>query len=186
MEPYFAVIDTETNFNDEVMTLGAVIARADAMVPAERLYLLIDPEYRVPGFYSNRILLGRAPVSGVCSRAQAVRRLRELLKKYGVTEIFAYNARFDRGHLPEMHGYRWFDIMKVAAYRQYNRGIGVQECCSTGRLKYHYSAQDIYRLLCPRGCYSETHNALADAEDELEIMRMLAQPLSVYGEKAGI
>jgi hypothetical protein len=30
---------------------------------------------------------------------------------------------FDKRHLPELGGYAWYDIMKLAAYRQYNPKI---------------------------------------------------------------
>ena len=53
-------------------------------------------------------------------------------------------------------------------------------CCGTGRLKKGYGVESMYRLLSGDGSYSEVHNALADAEDELEIMRMLGHDLEMY------
>lgn len=49
MSDKFAVIDTETNWSDEVMSTGLVIAEAKSMKRIDSLYYIIDPEYRVGG-----------------------------------------------------------------------------------------------------------------------------------------
>ena len=41
---YFAVIDTETNWNNEVMSIGAVIAEKDTFKKVDDLYFIFDPE----------------------------------------------------------------------------------------------------------------------------------------------
>lgn len=66
-------------------------------------------------------------------------------------------------------------------YSQYNVKITNQfECCRTGRLKNHYGVEDIYRLLSGDYSYCEVHNALADARDEMQIMKMLGRALQEY------
>ncbi len=45
----FAVIDTETNWNDAVMSIGIVIADSEIREKIDSLYCIIDPEYRVGG-----------------------------------------------------------------------------------------------------------------------------------------
>ena len=107
--------------------------------------------------------------------------LRDFLKSNDVTDIFAYNAIFDYRHLPELQYLDWYDIMKLAAYRQYNPKIPYNaDCCGTGRLKSGYGVESIYRMLSGNMRYSELHNALTDAVDELEIMRMLKHEFTVY------
>ena len=39
-------------------------------------------------------------------------------------DTFAYNACFDRNHLPELRDFDWYNIMHLAAYHQYNAKIG--------------------------------------------------------------
>ncbi len=51
----FAVIDTETNWNDEVMSIGIVVAEAETKKEIDAVYYIIDPEYRVGGMYSNEL-----------------------------------------------------------------------------------------------------------------------------------
>ena len=101
--------------------------------------------------------------------------------QYGVTDIFAYNARFDKTHLPELESLTWHDIMRPAAYRQHNPKIPVTaDLCSTGRMKRGYGAEPMLRLLSGNRGYHETHNAILDALDELVIMRLLGHDLKDY------
>ena len=98
-----------------------------------------------------------------------------------VQSIFAYNAKFDYGHLNELSGFKWYDIIKVAAYKQYNSKIPLNaECCKTGRLKRNFGVEPMMRMLTGDYSYFETHNALFDALDELRIMQLLDLPLDTY------
>lgn len=107
--------------------------------------------------------------------------LRDLFAASGVRDLYAYNACFDRNHLPELRSYRWYDIMRIAAYRQTNPAIPQRaECFSTGRLKRGYGVEPMLRLLSGRSSYRETHNALDDALDELKIMALLGRPCGDY------
>lgn len=100
---------------------------------------------------------------------------------YGGRLLSQYNARFDRNHLPELRSFDWYDIMRLAAYRQYNPKIpATADCCSTGRMKRNYGVEPMLCLLSGNRTYSETHNAFHDALDELEIMRLLGHPLADY------
>ena len=45
----FAVIDTETNWDDEVMSIGVVFADAETKKKIDSVYYIIDPEYRMRG-----------------------------------------------------------------------------------------------------------------------------------------
>lgn len=176
-----AVIDTETNYDNEVMSIGTVIADACDLSLLERQYLILDPEYKKPAMFSVELNHKRAKIDAVTTRTMAIRYVAELLERNGVSDLFAYNAAFDCGHLPELHAYRWYDIMKIAAYKQYNPAITDRmPCCRTGKLKCSYGAESIYRMLAGTCSYYEVHNALTDAEDELMIMRMLRQDLAVY------
>ena len=95
--------------------------------------------------------------------------------------IFAYNACFDWNHLRELRHFDWYDIMRLAAYRQHNPKIPANaDCCSTGRLKRGYGVEPILRLLSNNHTYHETHDALYDALDELEIIRLLNYDLTYY------
>ena len=111
----------------------------------------------------------------------AMKKFKEAFEKYGVKDLFAYNASFDKNLLSELASYRWFDIMKIAAYRQYNDKIPASiECCKTGKMKRNYGVEPMMQLLSGNHRYTEVHNALYDATDELEIMRMLGKTLEEY------
>lgn len=175
---YIAVLDTETNYDDEVMSIGVVIADAGRMEPLDTRYFVIHPAYQRPAMYA--FVLAEKEPDALVSYPAAIELVREFLGAYGVSRVFAYNARFDFGHLSELQNYRWYDIMRLAAYRQYNHAIPANaDCCASGKLRRGYRAEDVYRMLSGK-LYREVHNALCDALDELEIMRMLGHPCERY------
>ena len=176
----FAVIDTETNWNDEVMSIGIVVADAKTKKKIDSIYYIVDPEYRVGGMFANELRLNQ---KGVCvaSRRKALKEIKQWMYSYHVQRLFAYNVSFDKRHLPEYASYKWYDIMRLAAYRQYNKAIpDSADCYKTGRLKRGYGVEDILKMLCNDKRYSETHNAVLDAEDELKIMQLLGYPIDEY------
>lgn len=178
---YFAVIDTETNWTDQVMSIGAVLADGDSFRPAAGKYHVLPQACAAGGMYQEALYL-ETPVEPIlCSREEAMEDLQAWFRRYGVTSIFAYNARFDKNHLPELRGFAWHDIMALAAYRQHNPSIPPSApCCATGRLKRGYGVEPMLRLLSGDREYQETHNAILDALDELAIMRLLGHSLSAY------
>lgn len=180
---YFAVIDTETNWADEVMSIGTVIADTDTFRQVAAKYHILPLECAVGGMFSDVLFLD-TPVNPIlCSREKAMEDLSCWLKKFGVSSIFAYNASFDRNHLPELRSFDWHDIMSLAIYRQHNPKIpDCADCYGTGRLKRGYGVEAMLRLLSGNDTYRETHNALLDAIDELEILRLLGHGIHKYGK----
>ena len=177
----FAVIDTETNWHDEVMSIGMVIAEADTFNALEFKYYILTPEYMVGGMYSYALKIHRDLKCDTleCKRKQAISDLLSCLQKNQVEKIFAYNASFDYRHLPELNSFTWYDIMRLAAYRQYNNKIKEEDCCSTGRLRRNYGVESIKKLLT--GLDGEQHNALSDAMDELfYVMKPLGYKVENY------
>lgn len=180
---YIAVIDTETNWHNEVMSIGVVIADSVSFYKVDDVYFIFTPEYKVGGMFSMVLgVEGRNSKDIVASRKQAMNEIKSLLKRYSVTKLFAYNASFDKGLLRELSTFSWFDIMRIAAYKQYNSSIpDCVECCKTGRMKHSYGVEPMIQMLSGNRRYREVHNALYDAVDELEIMRLLGKNVEEYG-----
>lgn len=177
----FAVIDTETNWSDQVMSIGTVIADADTFRAIEGIYRILPKECAVGGMFAHTLYKPTPAPPIRCTRAEAIADLLALFRRHNVRSIFAYNASFDRKHLPELQGYQWHDILRLAAYRQYNRKIpATADCCSTGRLRRGYGVEPILQLLSNNCTYHESHNAYHDCIDELEIMRLLRYPIHAY------
>lgn len=177
----FIVLDTETTWDNRVMSIGAVIADALTFMPLEVKYYIIDPEYRAGGMYDYALIRKDIGEPVVCSRPKAIENLLECIKSHKADSIFAYNALFDYSHLPELAWLKWYDIMRIAAYVQYNSKIPRgAPLCSTGRLKSGYGVEPMLRLLSNDNTYFETHNALLDAVDELKIIYLLGYPLDKY------
>lgn len=178
---YFAVIDTETNWADKVMSIGCCIADAETFRLMDARYHILPADCEIGGMYYDALFLTTPVKPVLCTRREAMADLVQWFSEYQVSSIFAYNANFDRNHLPELGQLQWHDIMRLAAYRQHNQKIpGTADLCSTGRLKRGYGVEPMLRLLSGNRDYHETHNALFDALDELEIMRLLGHAVEAY------
>ncbi|MBD5081031.1 MAG: hypothetical protein HDT44_04625 [Ruminococcaceae bacterium] len=180
----FAVIDTETTWGDEVMSIGAAVADFEGDKPfalADKKYYILTPYKDHGGMYTHTLYVNGIKPDFEGSRAQTMKKLREFFTEQKVSLIFAYNALFDYHHLPELKDFQWYDIMKLAAYKQYNKKIpDTADCFNTGRMKRGYGVEDIYRMLSGDSSYHELHNALTDSVDELAIMRMLGLGFDTY------
>lgn len=178
---YFSVIDTETNWSNEIMSVGIVIADYKSKMPVHAECYIIDPAYKKGGMYDYALTLHGSKNTALCTKKNCLKSVINLLKKYEVKRIFAYNASFDKKNLPELAEYIWCDIMKIASYRQYNKMIPKNvECYATGKMKRGYSVEGIIRMIGSDKNYKEIHNAYLDAIDELSIIRMLNLDMSVY------
>lgn len=178
-----AVIDTETTWGDEVMSIGIAVADGESFKLTDKRYYILLPFKDHGGMYTSALYAKGIRPDLECPREAAVEDIKKFLANCGVSSMFAYNALFDHGHLPELQYLKWYDIMKLASNRRYNGKIPASaECYRTGRLKRGYGVESIYRMLSGDQNYSELHNALTDAVDELEIMRMLNIDLDSYAE----
>ncbi len=181
MPENIAVIDTETNWSDEVMSIGVVIADTETLEPKFMRYYILTPAYTVDGMYSRVLYLRDNLYTVKCSAEEAASDLCRSFAEYGVEKLFAYNARFDATHLKGLSHFAWYDIMRIAAYRPFNSKIPCDApCCKTGRLKRNYGVEAILQMLLQDASYREVHNALCDAVDELKIMRLLEVPIEHY------
>jgi len=177
----FAVIDTETTWGDAVMSIGTVIAESETFELIDKRYYILTPFKDHGGMYTHALYANNIKPDLECSRKKAMAELRQFIADHQVADMFAYNAVFDYRHLPELNHLAWYDIMKLAAYRQHNHRIPHHaECCGTGRLKRGYGVERIYRMLSQDLDYCELHNALTDAMDELVIMKMLNHEIGKY------
>ena len=177
----FTVIDTETTWADAVMSIGLVIADSNSFTLLDQRYYILTPYKDHGGMFSHTLYVPGVRPDLECSRDRAMDDLQCFLRDHGVGDIFAYNAAFDHRHLPELSRYAWYDIMRLAAYRQHNPRIpAYADCYGTGRLKRGYGVESVYRMLSDSRRYCEMHNALTDAIDELHIMRLLGHRLHVY------
>lgn len=181
MSRRFAVIDTETNWNDDVMSIGVLIARSKNFKHTDSRYYILPQEEKVGGMYSKSM---RSTTHEILTghRGEVIDDLRLVLYSNGVDDLFAYNASFDKRHLPELSDFSWHDIMKVAAYKQHNPHIPDHlPCCKTGRLKRGFGVEPMLQILGEED-YCESHNAIRDARDELMIMKILGYEIDFYPE----
>lgn len=176
-----AVVDAELNKNNEVMSVGVVVADADTFRIKDERYYIITPENLAGGMFLKELRTGDCINSPAISREEAMDKILFFLRDNNVRSIYAYNAAFDRDMLPELSEFAWYDIMQLAAYKQHNPAIGPGEPCNKdGRLKRDFGVGAMIRRMSGDVSFTETHNALYDARDELKIMELLGRPLSDY------
>ena len=161
------------------MTIGAVVANEQFDV-VDYIYLISFGAFMQGGYYKDRVYK-----TSLCPNKMHTDEMLQAIRRFydnnNCEMCFAYNAPFDKKLLPTLPKDQWYDIMKVAAYKQHNSFLPEnEEYFSTGRLKKDYGAERIYRLLSGNQNYKEMHNAFQDACDELAIMKMLKLPLDYY------
>ncbi len=179
MAERFAVIDTETNWENNVMSIGIVIAEDGKFEAVDYKYIIFEEAARVGGMFTYAMILkGQKPE--FYKKEKAIETIKGYLDENSVKKLFAYNASFDARCLPELCDYCWHDIVSFAAYRQHNPAISEDALCyKTGRLKRGYKVEDILWMFGEDG-YMEKHNALTDAMDELRIMGYLKHSIEKY------
>ena len=90
---YIAVIDTETNWIDQVMSIGTVIAERDSFRMVDARYQVLTPEYEIGGMYEATLFADPKLRPEMCSRPEAISSLKSWFASYDVREIFACLAR---------------------------------------------------------------------------------------------
>lgn len=174
------IIDTETNYYNELMSIGLVICNNE-LVELARYYYIISPECDAPSLYYYSLYLDKVRIDYKGTHEKIMNMVIKNLKEYDVDKIFAYNAGFDYNFLKELQDYEWYDIMRMAIYKEYNSKITDEyPTFKTGRLKRNYGVEPIYQMLSGDRYYHELHNALTDAVDETEIMRLLGLDVDLY------
>ena len=68
----FAVIDTETTWQDKVMSVGTVIADTETLELKDKKYYILMPFKSQGGMYSNALYAGGIKPDLECSRKEAM------------------------------------------------------------------------------------------------------------------
>lgn len=180
------VIDVETNYQNEVFSVGIVIADSTNFKSIDKKYWIIKNNLKVGGMYARNILAPlplefREETIFLETRKEMIVYLIKFLKYYEVKNWFSY-TKFDFRHLPELHkSFKHNDISIFAKNKQFNKYIPLNaETSKNGDLKRGWKAEDIYRMLTKDENYFETHNALLDAIDELRIMELLNLDIETF------
>lgn len=189
------VLDTETiNLEKQfVYDLGYTIADADGNVVAKKSYVISqvynNKELFATGYYSNKMPLYEQRLASGYSKkvgwGNAMRYLASDIKKYGITEIYAYNSKFDAKAFDFMCS--WYgcvnplgatevkDIMDfikpIISTKEYK-----DFCKANGYMTKHkyprpqMKAETLCRFLRNDTDFTEEHTGLEDSLIELEIL----------------
>ena len=189
------VLDTETiNLEKQfVYDLGYTIADADGNVVARKSYVISqvfnNKELFATGYYSNKMPLYLERLANGYSKkvgwGHAMRYLANDIKKYGITEIYAYNSKFDSRALNFMCA--WYKVVnglggtEIQDIMNFIKPITKSQdykdfCEKNGFMTNHKTpqpqqkAETLYRYLNDNVDYEEEHTGLEDSLIELEIL----------------
>lgn len=189
------VLDTETISLEKpfVYDLGYVIVNDNGDIIAKKSYVISqvwnNKELFATAYYANKKPLYYARLKSGYSKkvgwGHAMRYLANDIKKYGITEIYAYNSKFDSRALNFMCA--WYkvvnglggieiqDIMKFI--KPITTTQDYQEFCQTNGFmtesktpQPQKKAETLYRYLTNNVDYEEEHTGLEDSLIELEIL----------------
>lgn len=189
------ILDTETISLDKpfVYDLGYTIADADGNIVAKKSYVITqiwnNKELFATSYYAAKkplyISRLKSRYSKKVSWGNAMRYLANDIKKYGVTEIFAYNSKFDSRALNFMCA--WYKVVnglggtEIKDIMKYIAPITETEdyknfCETNGYMTAHKipqcqkKAETLYRYLTNNVEFTEEHTGLEDSLIELEIL----------------
>lgn len=189
------VLDTETiNLEKQfVYDLGYTIADADGNVVARKSYVISqvfnNKELFATGYYSNKMPLYLERLANGYSKkvgwGHAMRYLANDIKKYSITEIYAYNSKFDTKAIAFMCG--WFNVVNPLGDKEIldimdfikpitNTKEYKDFCKENGYMTKHkyprpqMKAETLYKYLTDNVDYEEEHTGLEDSLIELEIL----------------
>lgn len=189
------VLDTETiNLEKQfVYDLGYTIADADGNVVARKSYVISqvfnNKELFATGYYSNKMPLYLERLASGYSKkvgwGHAMRYLANDIKKYGITEIYAYNSKFDTKAIAFMCG--WFNVVNPLGDKEIldimdfikpitNTKEYKDFCKENGYMTKHkyprpqMKAETLYKYLTDNVDYEEEHTGLEDSLIELQIL----------------
>lgn len=203
----FIVLDTEaTNTGKEnrarfgmgaqVYDLGYVVADASGAIYYENNIIVADTfndaALMRSAYYADKLpqyyaALAQGSVKLMTMR-DALKTLRADIRTYGIRDVWAYNAIFDRDALNSTvstasNGFcdwalpyhcKWQDILKYAQTsitytKKYRAWCEARELVTKTGIP-RKTAQAVYQYLTGDDDYTEQHTALADARDELAIL----------------
>lgn len=189
------VLDTETiSLNKQfVYDLGYTVADADGNVVARKSYVISqifnNKELFATGYYSNKMPLYLERLASGYSKkvgwGHAMKYLANDIKKYSITEIYAYNSRFDTKAIAFMCS--WFNVVnplgstEILDIMDFIKPItSTQEykdfCKRNGYMTNHkyprpqQKAETLYRYLLKDTDFVEEHTGLEDSLIELAIL----------------
>ena len=193
MKEKIIVLDTEALglLKPIVYEVGYVIADTDGKVICKRDYLIkqvYDNEelFATAYFANKRDVYNKKIADGLAKLVYwgyAMKVLASDIEKYGITKIYAYNSRFDKGAInytheiypakckPTADGIE--DIMRyikpiisTAEYKEFCEANGYM----TANNRHQKTAEVVYRYLTNNVDFIEDHMAVEDCLIELEIL----------------
>ena len=175
-----AILDAKTNFIDNIISIGVSIVNAKTFEVKTAEYFLIPEELIVDGLNNNNVNIHHIYKTYFGAQKDVENHIRKLLNQYGITNIYTFNGKFIYKQLTGLQNYHWYDIIKVAAHKQYNYKLPDNLMFNDqGRLLYKCNIKDLMEILTKTYFYYTNH-ALYDTLDIARIMKIVDLNINVY------
>ena len=176
-----AIIDAKLNFIDEIISIGIAIVDAKTFKVKTAEYFLVPEELIIDGFNNDNITIAHTYQTYFGAHKDIENHIRKLLNQYNITNIYTFNGKFIYRKLAGLQKYHWYDIIKVAAYKQYNYKLPDNLMFNDqGRLLYKCNIKDLMEILTKTYFYYTNH-ALYDTLDIARMMSLIDLPIEQYG-----
>ena len=175
---YVAIIDTKTNYLGNAISIGVAIVNAQFEIQQAQYYLIPEElmnehaskdDYDIVHVYKT--YYGRL--------FDCQNHIRTILNQYNITNIYAYNAFYVKQTLPEMNNYNWFDVARIATYKQYNHKIPINTKCDENGQLLRYTLSNVMELMT-NGYYRYVNHALYNALDIIQLMKYIGLSIDKY------
>lgn len=193
---YTMILDTETVGLIKPFTydIGFLVLDEDLKVVDSRHYI-IEQIYRnkelfATAYYSTKkpkyTNLMKGKKAEKIKLGHATQKIATIIKKYGITKVYAYNSNFDRNALKfttefykvknPFASLQFIDIM-ILAKKLYNsceyQAFAIKNDFTTEKGNLKHTAETVYAFIIGDSEYKEEHLSIPDCKIELEILKVV-------------
>ena len=175
---YIITIDTEGR--NKIYEIGIIVSDKKGNILLERNYILNNNIDEVYNFKSDYIYKKLFQINENIKNQNAVvlysnkdlkQRLLKIIQYFNIKEVYCFNTLHDKKLLQDYINLKiqWFDIWSIAC-----QVLGVQKLFKNQAEKtikgnYKTNVETFYKYITQKE-YRQSHNALEDAKQELEIL----------------
>ena len=179
---YIAVIDSKDNFEGYPISIGIVIINSNTYDIQHAQYYLLPESLVVDGMFNSLVETHHVYQTYFGTLTYVENHIRTLLKRFNITSIYAYNARFVFNVLPGLQRYDWYDIMPVANNKYDNKLLPEsEEYRGDGTLKYLCGVHSILSKITNMSVRCSYH-AMYDALDVVKLIKCMSVPVDILNK----
>ena len=175
---YIITIDTEGQ--NKIYEIGIIVSDKKGNILLKRNYILNNNIDEVYNFKSDYIYKKLFQINENIKNKNAVvlysdedlkQRLLKIIQYFNINEIYCFNTLHDKKLLQSYINLKiqWFDIWSIACQVLGTQKLFKSQADKTAKGNYKTNVETFYKYITQKE-YKQSHNALEDAKQELEIL----------------